>query len=109
MNSLSLLPGVKESWAYLNLWKSLTKHHYNICGDSVKLYLKSAMMLKFLVIVAMVIANAVPDQNHNPELQELRNGVLVQDQGFILQGGGSAHALIKLNVTNLQFEVKKVV
>ena len=65
------------------------------------------MMLKFLVIVAMVIAKAVPDQNYNPELQELRNGVLVQDQGFVLQGGGSAHALIKLNVTNLQFEVEK--
>ena len=64
-------------------------------------------MLKFLVIVAMVIAKAVPDQNYNPELQELRNGVLVQDQGFVLQGGGSAHALIKLNVTNLQFEVEK--
>ena len=71
-NSLNLLPGVKEAWAYLNIWKSLTRHHYNNCGDSVKLYLKSTMMLRFLVIVAMVIAKTLPNTT-SYTIKQLKN------------------------------------
>ena len=60
-----------------------------------------------ILVIASLIAIVVPDQIYNPELKELKNGVLVMDEGFVLQGGGSAHALIKLNVSKLKLEVNK--
>ena len=38
---------------------------------------------------------------NKPILEELDHGVLVKNIGFLLQGGGEAHAMLKLNLTDL--------
>ena len=43
----------------------------------------------------------------NPILDELNNGVLIQDDGFISQGSGISHALSTLNVSNRSDEVEQ--
>ena len=90
--------------AYLRLSQSLVKHHSGIYCEGVRI---STMSLHNFFVISISIAFVVPDQNYSPDLKELTNGVLVMDEGFVLQGGGSAHALIKLNVSNLKVEVSK--
>ena len=90
--------------AYLRFSQSLVKHHSGIYREGVRI---STMSLHNFFVISISIAFVVPDQNYSPDLKELTNGVLVMDEGFVLQGGGSAHALIKLNVSNLKTEVSK--
>ena len=45
-------------------------------------------------------------QTQNVKVEELENGVLVKNLGFLLQGGGESHALVKLNITNLALETE---
>ena len=58
-----------------------------------------------LLYVTFVIAED-PILNQ-PTLEEIQHGVLVKNIGFLLQGGGESHAMLKLNLTNLQFHTDR--
>ena len=49
----------------------------------------------------MCVARTLPTKL-KPVLEELNHGVLVKNIGFLLQGGGEAHAMLKLNMTDLE-------
>ena len=48
----------------------------------------------------MCVARTLPTKL-KPKIEELNHGVLVKNIGFLLQGGGEAHAMLKLNMTDL--------
>ena len=57
-----------------------------------------------LTIVSFVFADELLN---TPKLEEIEHGVLIKNVGFLLQGGGESHAMLKLNLTNLEYHTEQ--
>ena len=60
----------------------------------------SSILLLFITF----LSNKISVSADQKLLTELNNGVLVRKVGYMLQGGGFAHALVKLNISRLASE-----
>ena len=70
------------------------------------MYLLSICARTFSVIVLLYVGFVITDELSQPTLKEISHGVLIKNIGFLLQGGGQSHAMLKINLTNLELNLK---